>query len=208
MPRWLAALVLGIEAFNRRIGRMTMYLLFGMMAILLWSSISKTFFLPALWTLETAQFALTAYVFLGGAYALQLGSNVRMDLFYGAWTPRQRSWADAVTIFFLIFYLLMLLYGGLGSLAYSLGFWGMDPFAFYAGLAGAVLSGGLDAAAAEIGTLERSATAWRPVMWPIKTIMCLAILLMLLQAVALFLRDLAALRGRPLPEPRAAKDPR
>jgi len=84
MPRWLAAVVLGIEAFNRRIGRMTMYLLFGMMAILLWSSISKTFFLPALWTLETAQFALTAYVFLGGAYALQLGSNVRMDLFYSA----------------------------------------------------------------------------------------------------------------------------
>ena len=33
-----------------------MYLISAMMAILLWSSISKTFFLPSLWTLEMAQF--------------------------------------------------------------------------------------------------------------------------------------------------------
>ena len=35
-----------------------MYGLFVIFGVLLWSSISKTFFLPSLWTLEIAQFAM------------------------------------------------------------------------------------------------------------------------------------------------------
>ncbi len=79
-----------VEAVNYRIGRVMMYGIFVMMGILLWSSISKTFFLPTLWTLEMAQFAMVAYYILGGPYSIQLGSNVRMDLFYRAGAPRRR----------------------------------------------------------------------------------------------------------------------
>jgi TRAP-type C4-dicarboxylate transport system permease small subunit len=43
-----------------------MYMIFGMMALLLYSSISKAFFVPSLWTLEMAQFAMAAYYMLGG----------------------------------------------------------------------------------------------------------------------------------------------
>ena len=60
-----------------------MYGLFVIFGVLLWSSISKTFFLPSLWTLEIAQFAMVAYYILGGPFSLQIGANVRMDLFYG-----------------------------------------------------------------------------------------------------------------------------
>ena len=42
---------------------------------------------------------------------------------------------------------------------------------------------------------ERSATAWRPYLWPIKIIMCIGLVLMLLQAIAEFFRDIARLRG-------------
>ena len=45
-----------VEAVNRAVGRFAMLMIFAMMATLLYSAVSKAFLLPALWTLETAQF--------------------------------------------------------------------------------------------------------------------------------------------------------
>ncbi|WP_226780432.1 TRAP transporter small permease subunit [Oceaniglobus trochenteri] len=175
-----------VDGLNHRVGRFVMYGIFAMMAVLLWSSISKTFFLPVSWTLEMAQFAMVTYYILGGAYAIQLGSNVRMDLLYGAWSPRRKALVDAFTIFFLIFYLGVLLYGGLGSLAYSLGYWGTEYVGYFVGLA---------SGSEEIGRLERSPTSWRPYLWPIKVVMVTGLILMLLQAVSEFIKDIIRLRG-------------
>ena len=143
-----------------------MYGLFVIFGVLLWSSISKTFFLPSLWTLEIAQFAMVAYYILGGPFSLQLGANVRMDLFYGGWTYRKKAWFDAFSILLLIFYLGVLLYGAIDSTTYSLQY------------------------------NERSPTAWRPLLWPIKIIMCVGIFLMLLQAISEFFKDIAKLKGK------------
>ena len=195
MPRWVRGYVRGVEAVNYRVGRMTMYLIFVMIGILMWSSISKVFFLPSLWTLETAQFTMVAYYILGGAYSIQLGSNVRMDLIYGGWTPKTKAAVDAVTIFFLIFFLVVLFRGAVGSTAYSLGHYQAEPFVFFKDLGLGFVTGGYDGAAEIIGRMERSSTAWRPLIWPIKSIMCLGIFLMLLQATAEFLRDIARLCG-------------
>ena len=98
MPSAVKTYVRWVDAVNRVIGRAMMYGIFAMMAILLWSSISKTFFLPSLWTLEMAQFAMVAYYLLGGPYSIQLGSNVRMDLLYGNWSPTRKAWFDAFTV--------------------------------------------------------------------------------------------------------------
>ncbi len=143
-----------------------MYGLFVIFGVLLWSSISKTFFLPSLWTLEIAQFAMVAYYILGGPFSLQIGANVRMDLFYGGWTDRKKAWFDAFSILLLIFYLGVLLYGAIDSTTYSLQY------------------------------NERSPTAWRPFLWPIKIIMCVGIFLMLLQAISEFFKDIAKLKGK------------
>ncbi|MEX0320122.1 MAG: TRAP transporter small permease subunit [Ruegeria sp.] len=158
-----------IDGMNRWIGRVVMYGIFVMMGILLWSSISKTFFLPSLWTLEMAQFAMVAYYILGGPYSIQMGSNVRMDLLYGEWSNRRKAWTDALTVLFLIFYLAVLIYGGWDSLSYSL----------------------------QYG--ERSPTAWRPYLWPIKTIMLVGLVLMLLQAVSELAKDILRIRGEDIP---------
>ena len=175
-----------VDAVNYRIGRIMMYGIYVLMAILLWSSISKTFFLPSLWTLEMAQFAMVAYYIMGGPYSMQLGSNVRMDLFYGDWSDRRKAWFDAFTILFLIFYLGVLLYGGLGSTAYSLGYWGDEPVSYFAGLA---------TGSEEVGRLERSSTSWRPYLWPVKALLCIGLFLMLLQAISELSKDLLRLRG-------------
>ena len=166
MTRFLRAYIAAVDAMNRRLGRGIMYGIFAMMAILLWSSISKTFFTPSLWTLEMAQFAMVSYYILGGPYAIQMGSNVRMDLFYGAWSPNRKAWVDAFTVFFLIFYLGVLLWGGIDSTIYSFRYGG-----------------------------ERSPTAWRPYLWPIKCIMVLGIVLMLLQAFSELCKDVLRIRG-------------
>jgi TRAP-type mannitol/chloroaromatic compound transport system permease small subunit len=165
MPRIFSHYVKFVEAVNYRVGRVVMYGIFVMVGVLLWSSISKTFFLPSMWTLEIAQFSMVAYYILGGAYSIQLGSNVRMDLFYSSWSDRKKSWVDAITVLFLMFFLGVLLYGGYDSTEYAFKY------------------------------NERSATAWRPYMWPIKVTMCIGILLMLLQSTCELIKDIAKIRG-------------
>lgn len=197
MPRVLIAYVHVVDAISHRVGRFAIYLIFAMMAVLLWSSISKTFFLPSLWTLETAQFIMVAYYVLGGPYSMQQtdDSHVRMDLFYGNWSPRTRAIIDTVTIFCLIFFIVVLLLGAINSTAYALGYFGRDPFGFFWRLFEAFVTGGPEAASHKFGAFERSPTAWRPVMWPIKVIMLLGFLLMLAQAIAELLKDIARIGG-------------
>ncbi|MBP56012.1 TRAP transporter small permease subunit [Marinobacter sp.] len=165
MPPFVNGYIRFVDAVNYRVGRAVMYGIFVMVAILLWSSISKAFFLPSLWTLEAAQFAMVAYYILGGPYSIQLDANVRMDLFYGNWSVRQKAWFDVFTIFFLIFFLGVLLYGAYDSTSYAI----------------------------QYG--ERSPSAWRPYMWPIKVVMCIGFSLMLLQAVSELFKDIARIRG-------------
>lgn len=182
-----------IDRLNRFIGRITMYLIFALMGVLLWSTISKFTLAPSLWTLETAQFVMVAYYVLGGPYSIQIGSAVRMDLFYGDWSVRRKAQVDAITVFALIFYLGVLFYGAVGSTAYALGYFGSEPFAFFGDLFITLLSEGPSAARAKIGYLEVSPTAWRPLLWPIKTVLVIGVFLMLLQCLAELFRDLETL---------------
>ena len=168
MPKVIRVFVRAVDTLNRVIGRFAMYLIFAMIGVLLYSSISKTFADPALWTLETAQFLMVAYFLLGGGYSMQLDAHVRMDLLYSHWAPRTRAAVDAFTVLLLIFYLFWLLYGGISSTAYAL----------------------------EYG--ETSYSSWSPRMAPIKIIMTVGVALMLLQAIATFFKDLASARGETL----------
>ena len=167
MPTMIRTYVRVVDRFNRAVGRVMMYGLFVMIAILLWSSISKAMFVvPSHWTLEMAQFALVAYYLLGGPYSIQLGSNVRMDLFYSSWSDRKKAWFDSFTVILLVVYLGVLLYGGINSTVYAVEY------------------------------SERSPSLWRPLMWPVKAVMCFGIFLMLLQAISEFFKDVGeASRG-------------
>lgn len=195
MPKLVLGYIRVIDGFNRRVGRFAMYLIFALVGVLLWSSVSKTLFTPSLWTLEVAQFVMVAYYVLGGPYSIQLGSAVRMDLFYGDWTPRRKAWFDAFTVLFLLFYLAVLLWGGISSTAYSLGYFGSEPFVFFADFTTAFFTGGPSGAGEMVGHLERSNSVWRPVLWPVKTILCLGIFLMLLQCLSELFKDIARIRG-------------
>jgi TRAP-type mannitol/chloroaromatic compound transport system permease small subunit len=170
VPRAVVSYVRWVEAVGRVVGRISMCLVFVMVGILLYSVFMRTGFnRPPLWTVEMAQFLLTAYYILGGAWTLQLGSHVRMDLLYERWRPKKRAFADTITSVCLITYLVVMLMGGFSSTQYAL----------------------------EYG--QRAATSWRPPLAPNKILMCAGLVQMLLQAVAFYVRDLATVRGRPIP---------
>jgi TRAP-type mannitol/chloroaromatic compound transport system permease small subunit len=165
MPRLAITYVRLVEALCARIGKFAMYLLYVIMAIMVWSSITKFLHFPAIWTLEMAQFVLVAYYMLGAPWTLQMDTNVRMDLLYARHSPRGQAIWDMFTVFALMFYLGVMLYGAFDSTVYS------------------------------FTHDERNPTAWRPVLWPIKVIITFSFLLMILQSIALLIRDVATIRG-------------
>ncbi len=166
MPKAVKIFVQSIDATNKVVGKFAMYLVFGMIGVLLFESISRTIFdKPHIWVVEVAQFTMAAYYLLGGGYSMLLKGHVRMDLLYGRWSVKRQALADVLTGPILMFYLVVLLIGAYSSIEY------------------AVMYG------------QRNRSAWAPLMAPIKIIMGTGVLLMLLQTIATFFKDLATARG-------------
>ena len=108
---------------------------------------------------------MAAYYLLGGGFSMMIGSHVRMDVLYGRWSPKRRAVTDAITVFCLIFYLVVLLIGGLSSTVYSIEY------------------------------NQHNYSSWGPPVAPIKIIMVIGIVMMLLQSIATFFKDLAKAKG-------------
>jgi TRAP-type mannitol/chloroaromatic compound transport system permease small subunit len=173
MPKVVKAYVGYIDAANKAVGKFSMYLVFAMMGILLFESISRTIFdRPHIWVVEMAQFFMAAYYLLGGGYSMILDGHVRMDLLYGRWPARRQALSDVITGFLLIFYMVFLLTGGISASKYAL----------------------------KYGQVNY--TPWGPPLAPIKIIMTVGIFLMLLQVIATFFKDLAKARGKDLEKDR------
>lgn len=167
MPKAVKLYVRYVDALNRTVGRFAMYMIFAMMGVLLYSSISRTFFdVPLIWVVEVAQMTMAAYYLLGGGYSMQLDSHVRMDLLYGRWSIKRRAFTDSITAFCLVFYLVFLLVGAISSTQYAIEY------------------------------NQKNYSVWAPPMAPIKVIMTIGIAMMLLQATSMFFKDLARARGK------------
>jgi TRAP-type mannitol/chloroaromatic compound transport system permease small subunit len=167
MPRPIRAYVRYVDALNRVVGTIVLYMIFVMMGVLLFGSITRYVFNASfLWIIEMSQFLMAAYYLLGGGYSMQLEAHVRMDVFYDRWRPRTRAFWDSITAFCLVFYLALLLLGGYSSTSYALKYG------------------------------QTNYSAWAPLMWPIKMVMSIGIFLMLLQVTSIFFKDLAKFTGR------------
>ncbi len=167
MPKFVILYVKYIDYISTKFGRLAMYMIFIMIGTLLLSSITRTILnIPLSWCVEMAQFTLAAYYIMGGAYSLQLDDHVRMDLFYDRYSDKTKARIDVFTSFFLLFYLGCLLYGSISSLEYAIEY---D---------------------------QRKFSQWNPSMIPIKAIMVFGIVLMILQSVSIFFKDLAKAQGK------------
>ena len=166
MPKAVIKFVHGVDAINKVVGTFSMYLVFMMIGILLYEPIARNLFgKSSIWAVEMAQFTMAAYYLLGGGFSMMLKGHVRMDLLYGSWSEKKKATYDVFTGLFLIFYVVFLLIGAYSSIEYAV----------------------------EYG--QRNRSAWAPYMAPIKIIMGIGVLLMLLQTIATFFKDLATARG-------------
>ena len=167
MPKFIKYYINFIDYVSLKTGRATMYLVFVMMFILILSFVTRNIInIPLIWIIEMAQFVMTGYYLLGGGYSMLTDDHVRMDLIYSKLKDKTKALLDSLTSVFLIFYLVVLIYGSISSLTYT------------------------------IETNQRLFTAWAPYVWPIKSVMTFGIMLMLLQSIAIFFKDLAKVLGR------------
>lgn len=167
MPLPIRLYVRYVDATNRILGYVVMYLTFVIMGVLLFGSLTRYVFnVPFVWIIEMAQFLMAAYYILGGGYSMQLDAHVRMDVLYERWRPRTRAFVDSITAFFLVIYLAYMVRGGIASSAYSLKY------------------------------NQTNYSAWAPPMAPIKIIMTVGIVLMLLQAISILFKDVARYTDR------------
>jgi TRAP-type mannitol/chloroaromatic compound transport system permease small subunit len=88
-----------------------------------------------------------------------------MDLWYANLSDRGKAKLDLFTVFCLIFYLGVMLFGSISSLQYA------------------------------IETNEKRFSLWNPSVIPIKALLTICLVLMLLQAFSLVIKHIATLRG-------------
>jgi TRAP-type mannitol/chloroaromatic compound transport system permease small subunit len=121
---------------------------------------------PTIWAYEVGYMVMGTHFLIGLAYTLREGEHVRVDLFYAQVSRKTRALIDAFT------YLVLLL-----------------PVAAWL----------------SIGLAQKVATAWEsqersgmsafnPVIWPFRAVMCAAFVLLVLQALAQLIRCYQILR--------------
>lgn len=170
MPKFIIAYVKYVDYASIKFGRLAMYLIFLMVGVLLLGAVTRNIInIPLSWTVEMAQFTITAYYIVGGAYSMKLGDHVRMDLLYDRYSEKTKARIDSYTNIFLVVYLVCLLFGSISSTLYAIEY---D---------------------------QRKFSQWNPSMVPIKIIMVFGIFLMLLQTVSIFFKDIAKSKGYTFP---------
>ena len=165
MQKPLVAYVHQMTKGSNQIGRGIKYLILALIGILIADTVARYGFnYPLQWGLEMCQFILGSMFLLGGGYALLHESHVRMDILWTKWSAKKRAIADAATFSIMGIYLGVVIKNAIPQ------FW----FSFVHG--------------------QETQSNWAPVIWPIKLVLIIGTVLLLLQGVAHFIRDLSILR--------------
>jgi len=157
----LRLVIRGIDALSEWSGKVVSFLIYPVIAVITYEVVSRYVFdAPAIWTHESTQFMYGLYGVLAGAYCLQQKSHVNVELFYERFSLRARALLDILTSPLFFMFCGVLVLEGMGFGLRSLSMW------------------------------EHSGSAWAPVVWPIKLAIPLGALLLILQGLAKFIRDL------------------
>jgi TRAP-type mannitol/chloroaromatic compound transport system permease small subunit len=126
----LALLAARIEALIDTVGRATLYLALGMIALVATNVLLRyAFSFGSVWAQELEWHLLAAVILLGMSYAIQRGDNVRVDVFYADFGPRLKFFVDLLSgvLMLLIAGLLIKLSWPYVLQSYSIGETSADP---------------------------------------------------------------------------------
>ena len=157
-----------IDKINEQTGKVISYLVLFLVGVVLYEIFVRYLFnSPTIWAHETSQMIYGAYVILLGGYVLQRWGHVNVDILYHRFTPRTRAIIDLFT--WLLFF-------------------------YFCGL---LLVKGWEMAWDSFQVRETEPTSFAPPVYPIKMTIPLGALLILLQGLAKFIRDLTfAITGK------------
>jgi TRAP-type mannitol/chloroaromatic compound transport system permease small subunit len=150
-----------IDKINRWLGKAVSFFVLLVMGItLLEVFLRYGFNRPTMWVHETSQQIFAIAFLLGSAYTLQEGGHVRVDIFYRRLSTKGRAIIEIVSSLFYFTFIGVLLWKG-GEMAYE-----------------------------SVTMLERTQTPWEPYVFHVILALPIAALLLLLQGIADFIRNL------------------
>lgn len=162
-----------VERVVRLAGLLAAWLLVPLTAIVVYEVVARYVFdAPTFWAFEIG-YMLTGTIFmLGSAYALQAGRHIRIDFLYGLSGPKGKAAVNALG------YVLLFL-----------------PVAWW-------ITWGLGGYAVEAFEMGRTSarSAWDPVIWPFRSILCIGFGLLALQATVELIKAVARLLGKEIGE--------
>jgi TRAP-type mannitol/chloroaromatic compound transport system permease small subunit len=156
-----------IDGFSGRTGTLFAWLILPLMGGLTYEVVARYLFdAPTIWAFDVTYMLYGTHFMLGAGYTLLRGAHIRTDLLYEKYSERKKGIVDAVAYLFFFFPgLLFLLISGLEEAMHA---W-------------------------RIRELSEQ-TAWRPPLYPFKTVVPVAAALLLVQGVSELLKALYAAR--------------
>jgi len=115
---------------------------------------------PTHWAWELNQMLLCFYIVLAGGYTVLVDGHVRMDIFYGKFSARVRALVNLALSFLFFAFVVILL-------------WYLSKMGWYA-----------------LTIREHAFSVWHPPLYPLKMLLPVAVLLVLLQGIATFIRNI------------------
>ena len=161
-----------IDRINEWVGRIIAWWMLPMLFIMTFEVFMRYIWQdPTEWGTELVTFIFAGYILLGAGYTLLYKDHVNINVIYNRFSPRGRAILDLLTFLFFFLYCYAILVEG----------W---KFAWDA---------------VKIG--RHSGTDWNPPLYPILLTLPLAALLLLVQGIAKFIRDLLVVwAGREIPK--------
>jgi len=155
-----------IDRISEWSGKIVSFLILCSIIVVLTEVVMRYFFNnPTIWGWEMSLFLFGGAVMLGGAYTLLHGSHVKMDVLYVRLSTRGRAILDIVTFAVFLFFVVILIWK----------------------------SGHMAVKSFEI--MEKTESAWGPIIWPARITITVGAFLLLLQGMAKFIRDIITATG-------------
>jgi TRAP-type mannitol/chloroaromatic compound transport system permease small subunit len=156
-----------IDKFTDSTGLWIASLCLPLVAAVFYEVIARYFFnAPTIWSFDVTYMLYGTLFMLGCAYALHKGAHIRTDFFFENWSIRTKGMIDSIA-YLLFFFPSLLVFFVIGAQE--------GWYAF------------------QIGETSEQ-TPWRPILWPFKMVVPLAILLLLIQGVSETIKSIWAAR--------------
>ncbi|MEW6138354.1 MAG: TRAP transporter small permease subunit [Thermodesulfobacteriota bacterium] len=159
--------VRAVDRFNEVFGKFVALLIVPLIFVVVYEVIARRVFQsPTVWAFEMTVYLYGAHFLLGAAYAHLHDRHVRIDILSQRLPEKVQIWLSIIT--FLIIFVPFV-----GCLSYA----------------------AVQYAAHSVAVREYSWSAWKPPLYPYKLVMPVALILLFVQGLARFIRDIYRLKG-------------